>query len=282
MNRQSLFVGIIILSACCAPEVWSDHSPKAMAGQVADNADRVNPAPVFSDSHSLSTEQAYQIQTMAVKRRLGNISPAGFKAGLTSNSSQQKFGVTSAVAGVLMPGGLIAAEEDRFVVSSQTYNTLMMEAELGFRLNVAVKQPITDIASLKLMVAKVLPVVELPDLSFDKPDLLKGVDIIANNVVAKRYITGVEILLAGQDLNDLGIEVHKGGDLLLEGDSSDAMGDQWQALLWLVNQTVANGWEIEPGQLLITGAIGRMLPASIGFYQVSYGALGHIDFYVEE
>ena len=82
--------------------------------------------------------------------------------------------------------------------------------------------------------------------------------------------------------NFLGIEVHKEGDLLLKGDSSDAMGDQWQALLWLVNQTVANGWEIEPGQLLITGAIGKMLPASIGFYQVSYGALGHIDFYVEE
>ncbi|ARN73208.1 hypothetical protein [Oceanicoccus sagamiensis] len=181
-----------------------------------------------------------------------------------------------------MPGSLIPAEEGRFVVNAQDYNNLMMEAEIGFRLNVAVKEPVTDIEALQLMVAKVLPVVELPDLAFDKPDALQGVDIIANNVVAKRYITGIEVALETLDLNDLRIEIQKDGGLLLEGDSSDAMGDQWQALLWLVNQTLANGWEIEPGQLFITGAIGRMLPAKVGFYQINYGALGQLDFNVEE
>ncbi len=282
MNKQLLIVGIFILSACCAPQAWSDHTLDAMAGQIADNGAVINPAPVFSTSHSLTDEQAYQVQTMAVKKRLGNLAPVGFKAGLTSKSSQEKFGVSTAVAGVLLPGGLIAAEEGRFVVSSQDFNKLMMEAELGFRFNVVIKEPVADVASLRLMVAKVMPVVELPDLAFDKPDAFKGVDIIANNILSKRYITGVEIPLEELDLNDLRIEIQRDGDLVLEGDSSDAMGDQGEALLWLVNKTVANGWVIEPGQLLMTGAIGRMLPAKPGFYQINYGALGQIDFNVEQ
>jgi 2-keto-4-pentenoate hydratase len=59
------------------------------------------------------------------------------------------------------------------------------------------------------------------------------------------------------------------------------MGDQWQALLWLVNQTIANGWEIAPGQVGITGALGKMLPVQPGTYRADFAELGTIVWRVQ-
>jgi 2-keto-4-pentenoate hydratase len=71
---------------------------------------------------------------------------------------------------------------------------------------------------------------------------------------------------------------HKNQQLILGGIGADAMGDQWLALQWLINQTLANGWEINPDHLLITGAIGKMLAADPGHYRIDYGPLGIIEF----
>ena len=122
---------------------------------------------------------------------------------------------------------------------------------------------------------------EFPDLSFDKPEFLQGVDIIANNVVARQFIAGNERDVNALAINDLAIVIRKEGDVILEGQGRDAMGDQWLALLWLVNHTVDNGWPINSGQVMITGALGKMLPAKIGFYRIDYGPLGQIEFLVQ-
>ncbi len=48
------------------------------------------------------------------------------------------------------------------------------------------------------------------------------------------------------------------GKVVNEGKAADVMGAQWKALLWLVNEATAHGWSIEPGQVLITGVMGRL------------------------
>jgi 2-keto-4-pentenoate hydratase len=60
------------------------------------------------------------------------------------------------------------------------------------------------------------------------------------------------------------------------------MGDQWEALRWLVNTVLAEGYAIEPGQLLMTGALGGAHPASPGRYRAEFGgpaaaALGAVE-----
>ena len=282
MNKRFILATLLINGLIWAPFLWSSSPPiKALVEQVVKSAQAGKAAPVLSVDHALTMEQAYQIQGLAVKKRLGGIKPDGFKAGLTSTSSQQKFGVDGAVAGVLLPDGDHRAEDGRFTIDSSGFNNIMLEAEIGFRLNTTIKTRVADVLALKTMVAEVLPVVELPDLSFDQPKLLQGVDIVANNVVAKQYIAGEARSLEDLELNGLTILIQKDGEIILKGSSSDAMGDQWQALLWLINKTVENGWQIDQGQLLITGALGKMAPAKPGFYQVDYGPLGQIDFLVE-
>lgn len=71
------------------------------------------------------------------------------------------------------------------------------------------------------------------------------------------------------------------GRLINRGKATDTMGDQWKALLWIVNTTLSNGWEIKPGQILITGVLGNMVPGKNGKYVADFGGIGNISFEVK-
>jgi 2-keto-4-pentenoate hydratase len=281
MNKYAALSLLLINGCLWAPVIWSSPLVKVLSEAVVMSVQESRAAPVLSAKYAFSIDQAYQVQSLAVKQRLGSKRPNGFKAGLTSLASQKKFGVDVAVAGVLLADGHHVKEGGRFVIDRSGFNNIMLEAEIGFRLKTSVKEKVADVATLKMMVAEVLPVVEFPDLSFDRPTLLKGEDIIANNVVAKQHIAGESQSLGSLEINALSVFIYKDGEMILKGSSSDAMGDQWQALLWLINKTVENGWQIDQGQILITGALGKMIPAKPGYYQIDYGALGQIDFLLE-
>jgi 2-keto-4-pentenoate hydratase len=60
--------------------------------------------------------------------------------------------------------------------------------------------------------------------------------------------------------------------------SGSVMEDQWQALRWLINQTVSLGYTIKAGQLLMTGLIGGIHPARPGAHLADFGAAGCIAF----
>ena len=158
---------------------------------------------------------------------------------------------------------------------------LMLELEIGFQFKETIARPISDVAVLKTLVKAIYPVIELPELGFEHmPDLL-GTDIIANNVAARKYILGARAASLPADINVLPVKLYRNKQLILEGLGSDAMGDQWQALGWLINQSLANGWGIEPEQILITGALGKMLPARPGSYTAHFAEFGRIEWRVE-
>jgi len=45
-----------------------------------------------------------------------------------------------------------------------------------------------------------------------------------------------------------------------------------------VNAVVADGYVLRPGQVLLTGAVGGMVPAEPGEYVADCGALGRLQF----
>lgn len=237
-------------------------------------------APVITDdSQAILDESAYLWQTQVNKRLLSGGAPAGFKAGLTTKSAQQKFKVDSAVAGVLLQAPLLAVDQPVLMLSD--YHRMMIEMELGYTFKKRIEHPVT-ITELKSLVATVMPAIELPDLAFDKPAKLQGVDIIANNVIAKRFIVGNQMAVTQATVNQYSTRLFYQDQLVLSAHSAEVMKDQWQALLWLVNRTVSNGWIIEPGQVLITGAIGNMVPAAKGEYRADFSNLGQIVFTVQD
>jgi len=246
------------------------------AVQVAEAVNNKQLMPQFGQQ--LDIAGAYHIQTLAVSQLLADRQPDGFKAGLTSTAGQKKFSVEHPVAGVLLAESqLAAAGEQGYVVQAGDYSKLMLELEIGFRLKEAITRPISDVATLKTMVETIHPVIEMPDLGFQQMEWLLATDIIANNVVARNYIVGAGVAGQSTDINTLSVKLYRDEQLLLEGLGSDAMGDQWRALGWLINQTLASGWTIEPGQILITGALGRMVPGKPGKYSARFSELGSIE-----
>ena len=236
---------------------------------------------------SVNQKQAYDAQSLLIEM-ITKSDPqkeiAGFKAGLTSKAGQTKFNVASAVYGVLFNQAKTIASPK---ISLSKTQKLMLETEIGFVVNQNINSPIADIGHLKTLIESVMPVIELPDLAFSDLNQLTGVDIIATNVASNQYILGKNIKMPiNFSLNDLVTSMSYGLDepqtKILAGRGSDASGDQWTALLHLINHQIKSGYQLKKGQFLITGALGKMIPARKGRYNANFGSLGHISFEVTE
>ena len=246
-----------------------------LAQQLLQNHNNHQLIPLIYSSHpNLSVEQAYLVQQSYVKKRLAGTPPAGFKAGLTSKAGQQKFHLTQALTGVLFTGGDLTTAPP---IQLSQFKRLMLESEVGFEIGKAITGLVANPTQLQQSIKAVFPVIELPELGFaGKPT---GVDIIAANVGSSAYIKGKPITqFTDWDLNALQVTMTHDGKTVNMGQGSDALGNQWQAALWLVNTVVAQGWTLEPGQFLITGAMGQMIPAKPGNYHADFGELGQISF----
>jgi len=140
---------------------------------------------------------------------------------------------------------------------------------------------VKDVDTLKKMIKGVFPAVELPDIRFVEMKDMKGEDLIVDAVASSKYIVGKLLPPDKVEVNQVLVSLTLDGKLVNEGKAADAMGDQWKALLWLVNGVTAQGWSIEPGQVLITGAMGNMIPGKPGKYEGDWGTLGKLSWTVK-
>lgn len=226
----------------------------------------------------LTLEGAYEIQTEYVRLKLGNDRTAGYKAGLTSRGAQEKFGVSTPVTGVLFSSGMYMNSPS---VDGSKLRSPVIETEIGFVVGKPIEEKIADAGRLMDHISAIMPVVEIPETGFGDMKKLKAEDIVAANVGSAAFIAGAQKPLANDDLDGLTVELVSGGETLNQGRGQDAMGGQLQALLWLVNSVLDNGWKIDKGNILITGALGKVVPANPGRYEARYTGLGNISFYIK-
>jgi 2-keto-4-pentenoate hydratase len=140
------------------------------------------------------------------------------------------------------------------------------------RIGTAITRPLADVAALRNHIDGIAPAIELPDLDYVDAQSLDAIDIVATNVAAASYIVGEFIPPQQRDPNAAAVRLVCNDQEMLTGEARDALGDQWQAALWLVNQMLAQGWKMQPGQVLLTGALGRAVPALPGHCVASYQA----------
>lgn len=264
------FLGCAVAGLMCNPSAELDF--ENVAGQIYSAQQNKQIPPKTSDLiTNLNVDKAFRIQFILVEKKVENLTRSGFKAGLTSKAGQQRFNVDYPVAGVLFsqfkrnPGDTIFLSD---------YNQMMVETELGYYLNTEVNQKIESVQALKSLVDFVLPVLEFPNAAFgDNPT---ANDIISANAGSAFYITGSKHPVQNHDVNKILVNIHKATTLLNSGKGSDALGDQWETLLWLVNLMVDQGYTIGPDHLLITGALGMAFPGEIGEFIADFGELGQI------
>lgn len=274
MNPNRFAYAFIILTILITSTAWADVRELT---EILTKADKQNqPIPIISDRYpEFDIETAYKVQKVYVQKRLLNDKIAGFKAGLTSEEIQRKFGVEFSVAGVLFESG---KKTDKAVIKTSDFKALMIETEIGFIVGKPITHQIKDVPELRDHIKAIIPVIELPDLGYENLKKLRAEDIIASNVGATQFIVGKKKENKKLDLNDINVTLSFDGQVVNQGIGSNALGDQWKAALWLVNSMVKQGWKIEPGQILITGVLGNMVLEKPGEYDADYRDLGKISF----
>jgi 2-keto-4-pentenoate hydratase len=246
--------------------------PAALAAQAVALRQEGKPWSLASTQGVNTLDQAYEVQSEVVKRLYPGRS--GFKAGLTTPAAQQKYKVPAPLFGVLPSTGRLASGA---VVDSTAFHSLKLEMEVAFILT----EPITArVASVQALVGRVrvAPAIELPDLAFSDPSAVTGLDLVAANVSPAKFILGQERKPDGLDLSEVNPVLRRGGTEIGRGKFSDAMGDPWQSLLWLVNEAQNQGYAPVRGDVFLTGAMGGLIPALPGNHHADFGALGYIEF----
>ena len=120
------------------------------------------------------------------------------------------------------------------------------------------------------------PAIELPDVAYTDMKLITGSDLIATNVTARKVLIGKAA--KAKDLNAITVKLFHNAEEVTSGIGKNALGDQWEALRWTVNDVLARGGKVKNGYIVITGAISKMVPAKPGKYLAHYGDFGKIEF----
>jgi 2-keto-4-pentenoate hydratase len=250
-----------------------------MANSLIKAAAEKQPTPLVSESEpDLDPKTAYEVQKVYVQWRLAEDWVAGFKAGLTTENAQKMFGVNFPLTGILYDSGKL---EGSPVVDRTALRALLIETEIGFLIGQSINQQLRSVQELEQKVSGVMPAIELPGSGFADMKVVKGVDLIAANVGAAKFIVGTSRSHQGVNLNEVNVTLFYNGQALYQGKGVEAMGDQWKAALWIVNSVLEQGYNVEPGHILITGALGKVVPGKPGDYVADYGDFGKISFEVK-
>ena len=255
-----------------APLVHEEPSAQAEASAEKQPLERN----VLSDA---AWRKAYADQHDAMLIRLAGQRPAGFKAGLTSSAGQKMFNSDRAVYGVLPPNTKIASEKP---IQLSDFGRGMIELEMAFRVKQTVNSEIADVPSLTALLADVAPAFELPDLGLLRNPAEGALGIVRANTAAHSFVVGEAksmkdlVSTKGFNIDSLAVKLRCNDDEILSAASGDLLGGQWQNLLKLINDRVAQGWIIYPDQWLLTGAIGQMLPLQAGRCEGEISGLGNL------
>jgi 2-keto-4-pentenoate hydratase len=279
MKRLVMVFGLV-LALAALPALALAATPAGVANTLAHNykAGKAQPLP-STMIKGLDLRGGYEIQGLMTAALIkGGEKVVGYKAGLTSPPAQKKFGAKGPITGVMLGSMLHSGAK----VKTKGYTRCMLEVEIGYVLAKDVTKDVTP-ANVKAYVAKIMPAVEVPDIPFKSMKGLKPADLVAINVGARGYILGKAVAPAKVDPNKVtGKLVYKGKDLGKAIPGRAALGDQWKALAWTINNVRKNGGVVKKGMFIITGSLGPLYPGKPGFYKAVYtGGLGQISFSIK-
>ena len=223
-------------------------------------------------THALGAEEAYAVQRAFNALRTEPL--IGFKSAANAPALQTALGLSGPITGALFATGERAPGS---TIRRGEYRTLLIETELGFRTARRIDTPVKSIPELRAATTTCTPMIELADPGFDRARMT-GTDLIAANSASAGFIRGRPATLGVFDVNAVHVSLKRDGELLHEARSGDLMGDQWQALKWLVNRVLELGYVIDAGHLLMTGSLGPAHPAAPGRYLAAFTGMGEIEF----
>ena len=235
--------------------------------------------PSLSSEHpNAGLDQAYAIQTSLVGHFVKDGKTiSGFKGGASSAAAQETLGIDSPLSAVLFKSGWLQASS-RPRLALRDHPNLKIETEIGFIVGEAINTRVGTVRNLKRKIKSIVPVIELPGGPGMELKNIPLADMIARNAGSHAYIVGSESPASKMDPDSVFISLKNNEKIVNVSRGDEALGGQWLNLLHQVNHAIESGHNIEPGQIIITGALGRVLTAEPGNYSADFGDLGSIEF----
>jgi len=252
----------------------TDNKIQELGQQIFDAVKTVRPKPCVGGLLDNGIADAYAIQKVFAEL-VGRSETAGYKAGATSQVAQKSLGLSEPALGILPASG---SNDDGATISLSQYVMPILEVEFGYVLNSPVTKPVT-LESVASIIANVHLMIEIADPAFEHRPFTAA-DLIAGNVAGGGYVRGQ--IVSWQNFDDVVIRLLHDGEELAQGKGGDALGSQQQALCWLINTCLSLGYDLLPGDLLMTGSLGAPRPARQGKYTAQFEGLGELSVNFQE
>lgn len=208
-------------------------------------------------------EAAYAVQRhVATLQGISGARVVGRKIGLTSEVVQRQLGVGHPASGLLLDTMLVP---DGRIVSTSRLMQPLIEAELMLVLGEDLDSAEVSVDQARSAVSEVSAALEIVDTRIDAWDITL-VDAIADNVCSGLFVpASARRPLADLDLTALPMELRRNGVVASSGTAEEScFGDPIRALAWLAEAAQAQGSPLRAGEMILTGALGPMLPVAEG------------------
>ena len=257
------------------------NEPRDPLAQLADRlreaeASRVPIGPLSAGPSGLLPEEAYAIQARNVERRVaaGRVI-RGRKVGLASQPMQELLGISEPISGALL--------DDMFVEESEEigYDQLIQpraEAEIAFLMGRDLAGPGVGTAQALAAIDGVLAAIEVND-SRIADWRLQLADSVADNASSARLVLGGRMIpVTGLDLRLTGMLFYRNGVPVGSGAGAAALGHPARCVAWLANKLETEGSGLRQGDVVLSGALDRMVPVRPGdVFRAEFAHLGAVS-----
>ncbi len=246
-----------------ADELWAAERDRKAITALTDRFD------------DLVVDDAYKIQTYNVERRVAEgAHPIGRKVGLTSQPMQELLGVDEPDFGVLLDDMFV---EDGDEVPLERLLQPRVEAEMAFILERDLVGPGVTTSTAMAAIGGVFPSIEIVD-SRVADWRIKLVDTVSDNASCGMLVVGGRMTkVTALDLRLVGMALSRNGEVIDTGAGAAALGNPARCVAWLANKLAAFGISLKAGEMILPGAVHRMVPVQRGdTFRADFAHLGAV------
>ncbi|WP_374618233.1 2-keto-4-pentenoate hydratase [Pandoraea sp.] len=249
---------------------------QALAARLREaEATRQSVAPIRGEIALDDMASAYAVQQTNVDARLANGERiVGRKIGLTSLAVQKQLGVDQPDFGALFAG--MACGDAQPMPLSQFIQP-KVEAEVALVLEHDLTHGKHTFADIIRATAYAVAAVEVVDSRIEQWNI-RFVDTVADNASSARFVLGSRpVRLSALDVSACAMTLSRDGEVLSRGNGAACLGNPLNAAVWLADRMVQLGTPLRAGDIVLTGALGPMVPVTeAGTFVAQIEGLGDV------
>ncbi|TMW77961.1 2-oxopent-4-enoate hydratase, partial [Thauera sp. UPWRP] len=219
-------------------------------------------APLSAAHPDMTIEDAYHVQQRMIARRLEKGDRViGKKIGVTSKAVMNMLGVHQPDFGYLLDSMVFNEGES---VDMDTLIQPKAEGEIAFLLKKDLQGPGVTAADVLAATEGVMACFEIVD-SRIQDWKIKIQDTVADNASCGVFVLGDQLVdIADLDLALAGMVLEKNGEIVVTGAGAATMAHPVNAMVWLANMLGSLGIALKAGDIVLSGAMGAMVPVARG------------------